>query len=168
MKRYETLIYSAGGVIAVFVILLLINFVFGAFKSRVDLTEGGLYTLSNGTRTILDKLDAPVKIRFYYSQSEQNVPLPIKGFARRVEDLLGEFRQAAGGKVLVERLDPQPDSDAEDSAGLDGVEAQTRSATPTRRSPCRRCPWTASSCSSTTSRAPSRGRRARTSPCSAC
>jgi ABC-type uncharacterized transport system involved in gliding motility auxiliary subunit len=124
MKRYETLIYSAGGVIAVFVILLLINFVFGVFKERVDLTEGGLYTLSNGTRTILDKLDSPVKIRFYFSQSEQTVPLPIKGFARRVEDLLGEFRQAGNGKVLIEKLDPQPDSDAEDSANLEGVEAQ--------------------------------------------
>jgi ABC-type uncharacterized transport system involved in gliding motility auxiliary subunit len=125
MKRYESLIYSAGGVIAVFVILLLINFVFGAFRSRVDLTEGGLYTLSTGTRAIMDKLDAPVKIRFYYSQTGENVPLPIKGFARRVEDLLAEFRQAGGGKVLVEKLDPQPDSDAEDSANIEGVEAQT-------------------------------------------
>ncbi len=124
MKRYETILYSAGGVIAVFLILLLLNFVFGAFKQRVDLTDGGLFTLSPGTRQILDKLDAPVKIRFYYSEREQSVPLPIKGFARRVEDLLGEFRQASGGKVLVEKLDPEPDSDAEDSATLEGVEAQ--------------------------------------------
>jgi ABC-type uncharacterized transport system involved in gliding motility auxiliary subunit len=124
MKKYETLIYSAAGVVAVFIILLLLNFVFGAFKTRVDLTEGGLYTLSRGTHSILGKLEAPVKIRFYYSQSEQNVPLPIKGFARRVEDLLAEYRQAGGGKVLVEKLDPQPDSDAEDSAAIEGVEAQ--------------------------------------------
>jgi ABC-type uncharacterized transport system involved in gliding motility auxiliary subunit len=124
MKKHETLIYSAVGVVAVFIILLLLNFVFGAAKTRVDLTEGGLYTLSPGTRAILGKLDAPVKIRFYYSQSEQNVPLPIKGFARRVEDLLGEFRQAGGGKVQIEKLDPQPDSDAEDSAAIEGVEAQ--------------------------------------------
>jgi ABC-type uncharacterized transport system involved in gliding motility auxiliary subunit len=124
MKKHETLIYSAGGVVALFVILLLLNFLFGAFRTRVDLTEGGLYTLSAGTRAIVNKLDAPVKIRFYYSQSEQNVPLPIKGFARRVEDLLGEFRQAGNGKIQVEKLDPQPDSDAEDSAGIEGVEAQ--------------------------------------------
>jgi len=125
MKRYETLIYSAAGVVVVFVILVLVNFVFGAFKERVDLTEGGLYTLSAGTRSILSKLDAPVKIRYYYSEREENVPLPIKGFAKRVEDLLGEFRQAGNGKVLVEKLDPEPDSDAEDSANLEGVEAQT-------------------------------------------
>ncbi len=125
MKRYETLIYSTVGVVIVFVILVLANFVLGAFKGRVDLTEGGLYTLSAGTRSILGKLDAPVKIRFYYSQRGENVPLPIKGFAHRVEDLLGEFRQAGSGKVLIEKLDPEPDSDAEDSANLEGVEAQT-------------------------------------------
>jgi ABC-type uncharacterized transport system involved in gliding motility auxiliary subunit len=124
MKRYESLIYSAGGIVAVFIILVLINFVFGAFKQRIDLTEGGLYTLSAGTRSILEKLDAPVTIRFYYTQGGENVPLPVKGFAQRVDDLLGEFRQAADGKVIVEKLDPQPDSDAEDSATLEGIEAQ--------------------------------------------
>ncbi|MCC6473579.1 MAG: GldG family protein [Burkholderiales bacterium] len=125
MKKYESLIYSAFGVAALFVVLLLANFVLGAFKQRLDLTAGGLYTLSAGTRAILAKLDAPVKIRLYYSQSEANLPLPIKGFARRVEDLLGEFRQAAGGKLVLEKLDPRPDSEAEDSAAIEGVEAQT-------------------------------------------
>ena len=128
MKRYESILYSAGGVLAVFIILLLVNFVFGVFKTRIDLTEGGLYTLSPGTRSILEKLEAPVKVRFYYTESGENVPLPIKGFARRVEDLLGEFRQAGGGKVVVEKLNPQPDSDAEDSATLEGVEAQVTQA----------------------------------------
>lgn len=124
MKRYETLIYSTVGVLALLLILVLANFVLAAFNQRIDFTEGGLYTVSQGTRSIIEKLDAPVKIRFYYTQSEQNIPLPIKGFARRVEDLLAAFRSASGGKVLIEKLDPQPDSDAEDSATLEGVEAQ--------------------------------------------
>lgn len=124
MKKNETLWYSAGGVIAVAAILILANFVLGAFKTRLDLTDGKLYTLSEGTRQILSKLDQPVRIRFYYSQGDANVPLPIKGFASRVEDLLGEFRQAGRGKVIIEKLDPRPDSEAEDSAGIDGVEAQ--------------------------------------------
>jgi ABC-type uncharacterized transport system involved in gliding motility auxiliary subunit len=37
---------------------------------------------------------------------------------------LGEYKQAAHGKIIVEKYDPQPDSDAEDSARLDGVEGQ--------------------------------------------
>jgi ABC-type uncharacterized transport system involved in gliding motility auxiliary subunit len=124
MKRYETLIYSTVGVVALLVILVLANFVLAPFKQTIDFTEGGLFTVSQGTRSIIEKLDAPVKIRFYYTQSEQNVPLPIKGFAKRVEDLLGSFRSASGGKIQIEKLDPQPDSDAEDSATLEGVEPQ--------------------------------------------
>lgn len=124
MKKYETFLYSAGGLVAIFVILLLLNFVLGAVHGRIDLTQGRLYTLSDGTRAILKKLDAPVKIRLYFSQGDAAVPLPIKAYGRHVEDLLAEFRQAGGGNVVVEKLDPQPDSEAEDSATLEGVEAQ--------------------------------------------
>ncbi len=125
MKKNESVWYSAGGVLAVFLIIVLVNFVLSPINSRIDLTEGRVYTLSEGTRQVLAKLESPVKIRFYFSQGDATVPLPIKGYGRRVEDLLAEFRAAGKGKVIIEKLDPQPDSDAEDSAGLDGVEAQT-------------------------------------------
>jgi ABC-type uncharacterized transport system involved in gliding motility auxiliary subunit len=128
LKNYRTIIYSTGGVIAVFVILVLANFVLGAVRQRVDLSDGGIYTLSEGTRGVIAKLESPVKIRFYFSQSDAGVPLALKAFGRRVEDLLGEFRQASAGKITVEKLDPQPDSDAEDSAALDGVDAQVTGA----------------------------------------
>lgn len=124
LKKYENLVYSAAGLVAAFVILVLVNLVVGAARGRIDLTQGKLFTLSDGTRAVLGKLDAPVKIRLYFTQGDNNVPLPIKAYGRRVEDLLAEFRQAGRGKVLVEKLDPQPDSEAEDSAALDGIEAQ--------------------------------------------
>ena len=123
-KKTENLFYSAGGLIAVFIILMLLNFVLGAVKGTLDLTEGKLYTLSEGTRSVLEKLPAPVKIRLYFTQGDNSVPLALKAYGRRVEDLLGEFRQAARGNVVIEKLDPQPDSDAEDSAALEGIEAQ--------------------------------------------
>jgi gliding motility-associatede transport system auxiliary component len=121
-KKTENLLYSAGGLVVAFVILLLLNLVLGAPRWRVDLTQDKLYTLSEGTRAVLGKLESPVKIRLYFSQSD--IPPPIKAYGRRVEDLLAEFKQASRGKVTVEKLDPQPDSDAEDSATLEGVEAQ--------------------------------------------
>jgi len=122
-KKTEKLLYSTGGLVAAFVIVLLVNFVLGAARGRIDLTQGKLYTLSEGTRSVLGRLEAPVKIRLYFSQGAE-VPLPIKAYGRRVEDMLAEFRQAGRGKVLVEKLDPEPDSEAEDSATLEGVEAQ--------------------------------------------
>ncbi len=48
----------------------------------------------------------------------------LKGYARKVEDLLAEYKQVAGSKLKIEKYDPQPDSDAEDSARLDGIEPQ--------------------------------------------
>ena len=123
-RKTQNFLYSTGGLIAVFLVILLVNFVLGALRGRIDLTEGKLYTLSQGTRSVLGKLEAPVKIRLYFSQGAE-VPLPIKAYGRRVEDTLAEFRQAGHGKVLVEKLDPEPDSEAEDSATLEGVDAQT-------------------------------------------
>ena len=65
-----------------------------------------------------------MKIRFYCSQSANASPETVflKGYARKVEDLLAEYKQAGKGKIIIEKFDPQPDSDAEDSARLDGVE----------------------------------------------
>jgi ABC-type uncharacterized transport system involved in gliding motility auxiliary subunit len=125
MKRNrETLWYSAGGVIALFVILVAGNFIVSAFNARADLTQGSVYTLSPGSKAILSKLEAPVKIRFYYTQGSNAVPVGLKTFAQRVEDILAEYRAASKGKVVVERFNPEPDSDAEDSAQLDNVEGQ--------------------------------------------
>src|SRR5437899_8254886 len=126
-KKAENLLYSGGGLTAAFVILILANLVLGAARGRIDLTQGKLFTLSEGTRAVLSKLESAVKIRLYFTQGDAGVPLPIKAYGRRVEDLLAEFRQAGRGKVLVEKLDPQPDSDAEDSATLEGIEAQVTS-----------------------------------------
>lgn len=125
-KTYETLLYSAAGVVAMALILVAVNVLLGTVKTRVDLTKEKAYTLSDGTKSILKKLDTPVKLRFYFTQSEGATPESVflKAYAKRVEDLLSEYRQAGRGKVIVEKYDPQPDSDAEDSARLDGLEGE--------------------------------------------
>jgi ABC-type uncharacterized transport system involved in gliding motility auxiliary subunit len=123
-KNTERWVYSLGGVVAVLAGLIALNFILGAVPARVDLTEGRLYTLSDGTKRLLGKLEAPVRVRFYFNAGDETVPVPTRAYAARVEDMLREFRAASGGKVLIEKLDPRPDSDAEDSANVDGVEAQ--------------------------------------------
>ena len=107
-------------------ILIAFNVITGAFRVRVDLTADKAYTLSDGTRAILHKLDTPVKIRFYCTKAEIATPetVYLRDYARRVEDLLAAIQQIAGNKLTIEKFDPQPDSDAEDSARLDGIEGQ--------------------------------------------
>jgi ABC-type uncharacterized transport system involved in gliding motility auxiliary subunit len=129
MKRYENWLFSAVGVILVLVILIGINILGNFFKVRADLTEGKLYSLSEGTKRILNKLDTEVELRLYYSRDNASMPVQLRTYAQQVEDLLAEYQQAAHGKIKVVKLDPKPDSDAEDSARLDGVEGQTTNLT---------------------------------------
>lgn len=125
-KSLETFLYSIVGVVVMAAILVGINIITAPIHERVDLTTEKAYTLSAGTKAILAKLDTPVKIRFYYTQAENATPYSVymKTYAKKVEDLLAEYKQAGHGKLIIEKYDPQPDSDAEDSARLDGIDAQ--------------------------------------------
>ncbi|HWF18594.1 MAG TPA: Gldg family protein [Verrucomicrobiae bacterium] len=128
MKKntYETILYSTAGVVILLIIIIAFNALTSTVKQRVDLTQEKAYTLSAGTKAILAKLDTPVKIRFYYSSSETGSGDTVffKSYAQHVADLLDEYKQNAHGKIILEQYDPKPDSDAEDSARLDGVEGQ--------------------------------------------
>jgi len=123
MKKYEHLIYSAIGLVALFLVLVAVNFLVSRVPGRIDLTEGDLYTLSPGTKKILSNLQAPVKLKVYVSQGE-SVPVQLRGFAQRVEDMVREFKGVAGANLVVERYNPKPDSEEEDAAQLDGIEPQ--------------------------------------------
>src|ERR1043165_1284703 len=122
-NKNEQLIYSGIGLAALFLILVAVNFLITRVPARIDLTDGRQFTLSEGTRKILGNLSSPVRVKLYMSQGEA-VPVQLRGFAQRVEDLVREFKQAAGDKIVFERLDPKPDSEVADAAGLDGIEGQ--------------------------------------------
>jgi ABC-type uncharacterized transport system involved in gliding motility auxiliary subunit len=121
-KYIEAIFYSTAGVGAMFAALIAFYFITSAFKTRVDLTAEKAFTLSAGTRHILARLDSPVTLRYYCSQQE--MPPELKPYAQEIEDLLGEYKQAGKGNIRLEKYDPKPDSDAEDSARMDGVEGE--------------------------------------------
>jgi ABC-type uncharacterized transport system involved in gliding motility auxiliary subunit len=123
-KQLETFLYSTIGIVAVGLILIAFNLIAGQVRQRIDFTAEKAYTLSAGTRAILTKLDTPVQLRFYCTKNANTMPVFLTTYAQRVEDLLAEYRQASKGRIEIQRLNPEPDSDAEDSARLDGVEGQ--------------------------------------------
>ena len=126
-KNLESILYSTIGVGAMLIVLLAFYVVTSAFKDRVDLTADKAFTLSPGTKKILSKLDSRVTIRFYCTQGDTAMPPALRTYAQHIEDLLAEYQQAGHGKIVLQKLDPKPDSDAEDSARLDGVEGQATS-----------------------------------------
>ncbi|MBM3845734.1 MAG: hypothetical protein FJ405_05535 [Verrucomicrobia bacterium] len=123
-KQTEKLLYSVAGVAIMFGIIVAVNIILSFAKTRIDLTEEKLFTLSEGTRKIINQLneqDATAEIRFYFNNDRDVHPV-IKNYAQRIEDLLGEFSQASKGRIEIKKLNPQPDSDEADAARLDGIE----------------------------------------------
>jgi len=89
-----------------------------------DFTQNKIHTLSDGTRAIVSELDTPVVIRYYASRNTAYMPEALKLHMRRVDELLKEYASLSKGKLRIDELDPQPDTDAEDSANLDGINGQ--------------------------------------------
>ena len=115
-------------IIALLVIVVSLNLLvsgLGLGHKNADFTQDKVHTLSDGTKGILKELGAPVVIRYYATRSSDYMPEALKLHMRRVDDLLGEYANLSGGKLRVENLDPQPDTDAEDSANLDGIRGQS-------------------------------------------
>ena len=120
---------SAGGLglVALAVLFVALTVLSNAlFKgARLDLTENGLYTVSDGTRHILASIDEPVTLRYFFSQKATQ-GTAVRVYGDRVRELLEEFELAAGGKLRLEVIDPQPFSEEEDLAagyGLQGIAA---------------------------------------------
>lgn len=118
---------AALGIAALVAIAILANWLVSltpAGNRGADFTENKIHTLSEGTESILGELDTKVVIRYYASRSASFMPEQVKVHMRRVDDLLKEYASLADGKLRIEHLDPQPDTDAEDSANLDGVSGE--------------------------------------------
>lgn len=125
-RRAAAIVAIILGAIVFLCVNLVANSVFRT--GRIDLTENSLFTLSDGTKNILRSLNEPVRIRFFYSASTATDYPTVKAYAERVRDLLAEYKAIAGDNLIVEEIDPEPYTAAEDTAvglGLQGAPTQT-------------------------------------------
>ncbi len=129
MTKISPTLRAILGIIALLVIVISASWltrltVFG--NSGIDLTEHKIHTLTDGTRKILEELDSatPVTVRFYATRESPLLSREQKLFIGKVDALLKKYESLAGGSLNVEYLDPQPDTEEEDSARLDGIQGQ--------------------------------------------
>lgn len=102
-------------------VLLLVNVLFRG--ARVDLTQGHLYTLSDGTKNILKSIDEPINLYFFYSdKGSQDIP-QVRAYATRVREMLQEMASRSGGKLKLQVIDPLPFSEDEDRAASMGLQS---------------------------------------------
>ena len=76
--------------------------------SRLDVTASRLYTLSEGTRNVLAKLDEPVTLRFYFSARQFETVPQYLNYGKRVRDLLEEYVAESGGKLKLLVIETEP------------------------------------------------------------
>ena len=90
---------------------------------RADLTENKLYTLGEGTRSVLAGIQEPVNLYFFFS-NEATEQLPgLRAYSTRVREMLEEFAaRAPEGKLVLHVVDPVPFSEEEDRAEQLGLQ----------------------------------------------
>ena len=122
MKR---VIYSGAGLLLIALAFLLFNGLTGTLltNARLDLTEQKLYTISEGTERILEGLQSPIELHFFYSDETAKDLVALRNYARRVEEMLRAYQRASGGKLKLHVIDPQPFSEEEDRAAEFGLQA---------------------------------------------
>ncbi|WP_273144523.1 GldG family protein [Oceanicaulis alexandrii] len=90
--------------------------------ARIDLTERGLYQLSEGTQDVLDRLDEPMSLDFYYSRADAAGYPEVRAYGARVRELLRTLAARSGGALRLEEIDPAPFSPEEDAAIASGLQ----------------------------------------------
>jgi len=117
---------------AAFLILinfLLLHYVVSSIPLRFDLTAGNSFTLSDSAKSLLAKVEEPVRFDFYRTRSVEGlspqIKMHIQNFGDRVEQMLRQFERATKGKIILDRIDPEPDTPAEENAIAAGVHGQS-------------------------------------------
>jgi len=120
-----TRLTGAARILIICAALVCLNFIAARINVKADLTRGRLYTLSEGTRSITAGIDDDAVIQYFFSRSSETLPVMVKDYGRRIQELLTEFA-ALSPRLRLEVYDPRPDSDEEEMAVRYGIHgAQT-------------------------------------------
>ena len=129
--KFAIFLNSIGGVLVILLCVIAFNIITSQFKMKADLTEGNLFTLSEGSKKLLDGLaeeregdseSSPLEIRFYVTRGEKGVPVVVNEHGTRVEDLLDQYKAYSGSNLELQKINPRRDTDAEELAVNDGIQ----------------------------------------------
>ena len=126
MEQKNRSVLSAGILMLLAILFVTLTILSSVFLKgmRFDLTENDVYTLSDGTRNILKNMDEPVNLYLYFSEDVSRELPQFRSYARWAGEMLEEFVDRSGGKLTLQRVNPEPFSPEEDEAaayGLQGV-----------------------------------------------
>ncbi len=118
-KRTRAATESIAFLGAVAGILVLLNVLGMFFFGRVDLTKNKLFSLSDGSKRVVQSLEDDLQVTAYFTK---DLPPPFNATERYVRDLLEEYASAAKGRVKLRFVDPSNSEDLQKQAEVEGVQ----------------------------------------------
>lgn len=108
-------------IVLLLAIVILLNLVFSKFFLRLDFTGDKRYTLSKATKNILKELQEPVTVTAYFSK---DLPPQIEKVRNDFEEMLVEYENRSGGKVVYEFVNPNESPEKENEVAQQGIQPQ--------------------------------------------
>ncbi len=124
MNKFLQKNYLIVSILSTVILFLSFNFIIQKinFNLGVDFTSTKTFTLSSGTKRVIDEIEEPIKINFVYSRDlSKNIPI-IQNYANQVQGLLNRYSDLASGKIELNFIEPEPYSDDEDYVNRYGVQ----------------------------------------------
>ena len=130
IKIFKTSRKSIGlSLLFAFIGFIALNFISSKLFFRIDATEESLYTLSDGTKSIIKEIDELTTVKLFFSKDNKDIPQVYRQYAKRIEEVLKEYVLLNPQNLVLEVLDPKADSDEEQAAkGYNLAEADIGSA----------------------------------------
>ncbi|MFK7740185.1 MAG: GldG family protein [Planctomycetota bacterium] len=125
---------ALGALLHAFLLLLVLAqvvYLASRYRARVDLTSDQLWTSTESTQRVLDKLDKRLVVEAYFSPKAQ-LPVQNRTYRAWADNFLDELVQRGDGRIVVQRFDPNSDKGIADKAtrlGIEPLSLQSRSAT---------------------------------------
>ncbi|HVS53773.1 MAG TPA: GldG family protein [Opitutaceae bacterium] len=115
---------KALAIVLLFVGLVLVNYLASSIPARLDATADSIYSLSDGTKAILAKVEEPVTLDLYFSKDATGLPIAYKNYAARVQEMLRQYVRAGHRKLTLNVINPGPDTPEEEKATAAGLTPQ--------------------------------------------
>lgn len=93
-------------------IIIVVNLLSLNLFARLDMTENGIYSISNASKKVIGNLNDRLTVKAFFSE---DLPAPHNSDRRYLEDILADFKAYSNGKMDYEFLDPMKEENKEEA-----------------------------------------------------
>ena len=66
---------TATNILLIIIIVIAVNIIAAGAFFRLDITEESLYTLSDGTKNIVEGIKTPITVKYYFTKNLEGLPI---------------------------------------------------------------------------------------------